>query len=251
MQKAISVHPDGLEFLREFILTIHKTPLPSFANTPTGHKRCVPFFYARSALLRAGLRQSGGKSFLKFFGPTKSRALTLVSRGGTHRVQGGIWESPPDSQKGEGLSVWCRRLRGSQLFFSLLPRAYAPGLDCFALLGWSVDYLGVFIILNISIRRLPGALPRTISWLGLARSVNWRGLSERGMASGRDFSLKSVIFLLLCSLYICYIVRVLQPGAASAEGAASNKSLPAGETRNGLQPCGLWPIVWVPVTAAP
>ena len=100
------------------------------------------------------------------------------------------------------------------------------------------DYLGVFIILKVSIRRLPSALPRTISWLGLARSVNWRGLSEPGMARGRDFSLRSIIFLLLCSLYICYIVRVLQPGAAPAGGAASTKSWLAGETRNGLQLCG-------------
>ena len=67
----------------------------------------------------------------------------------------------------------------------------------------------------------------------------------------RAVECEKLIFLLLRSLYICYIVRVLQPGAASAGGAASVKGLPAGETRNGLQPCGLWPIVWVPVTAAP
>jgi hypothetical protein len=74
--------------------------------------------------------------------------------------------------------------------------------------------------------------------------VVYRKNAQAGLASdtGGDHAIffsNSFIFLLLCSLFICYIPRVLLPGAASAGGAASNKSLLAGETRNGLQPCGL------------
>jgi hypothetical protein len=54
-----------------------------------------------------------------------------------------------------------------------------------------------------------------------------------------NFFSNSLIFLLLCSLSICYIPRVLLPGAASAGRAASTKSWLNGETQNGLQPCGL------------
>jgi hypothetical protein len=52
--------------------------------------------------------------------------------------------------------------------------------------------------------------------------------------------------LALYSLYYALIPT----GAAPAEERPGNKSLADGETRNGLQPCGLWPTVWVPVTAA-
>jgi hypothetical protein len=56
------------------------------------------------------------------------------------------------------------------------------------------------------------------------------------------------IVLFAVSLLYC---EDTSAGSGVGGGAASDKGLLTGETRNGLQPCGQWPPVWVPVTAAP
>jgi hypothetical protein len=74
--------------------------------------------------------------------------------------------------------------------------------------------------------------------------VVYRKNAEAGLAAGISavtpffFQIPS-FFYLLCSLSICYIPRVLLPGAAPAGRATSTKSWLNGETQNGLQPCGL------------
>jgi len=50
---------------------------------------------------------------------------------------------------------------------------------------------------------------------------------------------------------ILSIIEVGSGGSGVARSTASTKSRLAGETRNGLHPCGLWPTVWATVTAAP
>jgi hypothetical protein len=40
-------------------------------------------------------------------------------------------------------------------------------------------------------------------------------------------------------------LRLDLTGAAPADQHPGKESLVGGETRNGLQPCGQWPIVWV------
>jgi hypothetical protein len=74
--------------------------------------------------------------------------------------------------------------------------------------------------------------------------VVYRKNAQAGLASDTGgghniFFSNSFIFLLLCSLSICYIPRVLLPGAAPVGRATSTKSWLTGETQNGLQPCGL------------
>jgi len=58
----------------------------------------------------------------------------------------------------------------------------------------------------------------------------------------------------ICLLTIVVLLCNIEAGSdgSSAGGTAANNksSLSGGKPRNGQQPCGLWPTVWVPASAA-
>lgn len=102
-----------------------------------------------------------------------------------------------------------------------------------------------FILLGISVERM--TLP--VSEYKARRESGAAGarLVQGSEFFGNEFS--SYFSLALFALILLYSESLLT-GAAPAEGAISNQSWLAGETQKGLQPCGLWPPVWVPASAA-